>query len=696
MKLKLQKLGDNSRISTDASNPSLSNQHTEAVLGVDWLNADEVLSCSDDHQILRWSVASGKATIINAQTIAKDKFFPTSMKIAQKTAGGAASGNKTSLHDTFLVTSTDGKVHLINTSGKVEKTIDAHQGAALCARWSNDGSSFVSCGEDGAVKMWSRSAMLRSVLANNGRAWEECFIKMLKAQTSPIKWKAHQGTVLCLQWSSATDLIVTGGEDCKYRLWDGLGRPLYTSNSHNHPITSLAWNTTGEMFAVGCYNILRLCDKAGWSHSLEKLSTGTIYSLNWSADGTQLVAGCANGSVYHAQVIEKRVMWENLEAVQTKRKTVDIRDLTSEVSHEKLETRDRVTKLQLGYNYLVVATTKQFYIFSAKNWNTPVIVDLKEGSISLILLCQKYFLMVVESTSSSNSTIQTLNYEGRVQATIRLPGVQQEIRLSTNLYIYGSHVVLPRYGYPSGVTPISGDGSQVVVLRTGVTLMVLKFETQTGKSAGDGKINHITDITEVAVNQFGLIADRRIAFVDANSECWLALVNSYGAAQRAEKLGSLVSNLCFNTSTNMLSAFQDQKLVVYTYPGVVFTDKDLLQATVLDLTNSNEVGGNASTISGGIDKSAFLIGFIGNTVTSSKWDQAVRICRAVKEDYLWATLAGLAAADKNYVVAEICYGQLFETEKVLLLGEIRSETDPQLKSAMMSCSMATGEKLTWL
>lgn len=59
----------------------------------------------------------------------------------------------------------------------------------------------------------------------------------------------------------------------------------------------------------------------------------------------------------------RRLMWENLEAVQTKRKTVNIRDLTSEVGQERLETRDRVTKLQLGYNYLVVATTKQFYIF---------------------------------------------------------------------------------------------------------------------------------------------------------------------------------------------------------------------------------------------------------------------------------------------------------------------------------------------
>lgn len=56
-------------------------------------------------------------------------------------------------------------------------------------------------------------------------------------------------------------------------------------------------------------------------------------------------------------------MWEQLEAVQTRRRTINIRDLSSEVARERLETRDRVVRLELGFNYLVVATTKQCYIF---------------------------------------------------------------------------------------------------------------------------------------------------------------------------------------------------------------------------------------------------------------------------------------------------------------------------------------------
>ncbi|VDM30087.1 unnamed protein product [Toxocara canis] len=180
---------------------------------------------------------------------------------------------------------------------------------------------------------------------------------------SPIKWKAHDGLVLCVDWSLNTNLIVTGGEDCKYKVWDGYGRQLFSSASHDYPITSVAWNAEGDLFAVGSFNLLRLCDKAGWSHSLEKLATGSIFNMSWSPDSTQIACGCANGYVIHAHVIEKRVAWRNIEAVQSKRKSVDVRDVLSDVAREKLEMRDRITKLALGFEQLVITTTKQCYIF---------------------------------------------------------------------------------------------------------------------------------------------------------------------------------------------------------------------------------------------------------------------------------------------------------------------------------------------
>ena len=74
----------------------------------------------------------------------------------------------------------------------------------------------------------------------------------------------------------------------RYRVWDTYGRQLYSSSPHHYPVTAVAWSNDGELCAVGSYNTLRLCDKIGWSHSLDKPSTGSVYKIAWSADGTQV------------------------------------------------------------------------------------------------------------------------------------------------------------------------------------------------------------------------------------------------------------------------------------------------------------------------------------------------------------------------------------------------------------------------
>ena len=47
------------------------------------------------------------------------------------------------------------------------------------------------------------------------------------------------------------------------------GRSMYSSAPHDYPVTSVAWSLDGELFAVGSFNTLRLCDKAGVSRAGE-------------------------------------------------------------------------------------------------------------------------------------------------------------------------------------------------------------------------------------------------------------------------------------------------------------------------------------------------------------------------------------------------------------------------------------------
>ena len=68
-----------------------------------------------------------------------------------------------------------------------------------------------------------------------------------------------------------TGLLVSGAEDCKYKVWDHFGRQLYQSQPFAHVITSVAWSPNGAFFAVGAFNMVRLCDKSGWSYAREAL-----------------------------------------------------------------------------------------------------------------------------------------------------------------------------------------------------------------------------------------------------------------------------------------------------------------------------------------------------------------------------------------------------------------------------------------
>ncbi|KTG32176.1 hypothetical protein cypCar_00028680, partial [Cyprinus carpio] len=121
---------------------------------------------------------------------------------------------------------------------------------------------------------------------------------------------------------------------------------------------------------------------------LEKPSTGSLFSLAWSADGTQLAGACGNGHVLFAHVVEQRWEWRNFEITLTKRRTMQVRNVLNDAV-DVLEFRDRVIKASLAHGHLVVTTSLQCYVYSAKNWNTPLIFDLKEGTVSLIVQAER-------------------------------------------------------------------------------------------------------------------------------------------------------------------------------------------------------------------------------------------------------------------------------------------------------------------
>nr|XP_020471287.1 intraflagellar transport protein 80 homolog isoform X1 [Monopterus albus]XP_020471288.1 intraflagellar transport protein 80 homolog isoform X1 [Monopterus albus]XP_020471290.1 intraflagellar transport protein 80 homolog isoform X1 [Monopterus albus] len=660
-------------------------KHKELVSCVGWTTADELYSCSDDHQILKWNLLTSETSLV---VRLPENIYPIDLHWFPKTVGG----KKQTQAEIFVLTSTDGKFHLASKIGRIEKSVEAHKGAVLAGRWNYDGTALITAGEDGQIKIWSINGMLRSTLANQGSpvysvAWgpdsdrilytsgKQLVIKPLQPSAKVTQWKAHDGVVLKVDWNSVNDLILSGGEDCKYKVWDSFGRLLYSSSSHDYPVTSLSWVPDGEVFAVGSFNTLRLCDKTGWSYALEMPNTGSVFSLAWSADGTQLAGACGNGHVIFAHVVEQHWEWKNFVITLTKRRTMQVRNVMNDAV-DVLEFRDRVIKASLAYSHLVVATSLQCYVYNSRNWNTPLIFDLKEGTVSLILQAEKYFLLV------DGAGLYTFSYEGRLISSPKFPGMRADILNAQS---------------------VSLSTDTIAVRDKNDEKVILLFDGLTGKALGDGKpLTHKLEVVEIALDQCGPSTERKIALIDKNRDLYLTSVRHLGREPKICKIGSMVHSMAWNDAANILCGIQDKQLTVWYYPSVVFTDKELLPKTLYIKDDSefsraphilNYVGtkvtlrqGDGSLVYSSVPPYPALLHEYSASV---RWEDALRLCRFAKDQSLWACLAGMAMANRELTTAEMAYAAIGELPRVQYINFIKEQ--PSKESCLAHILMFSGQ-----
>ncbi|XP_002738919.2 intraflagellar transport protein 80 homolog [Saccoglossus kowalevskii] len=228
--------------------------------------------------------------------------------------------------------------------------------------------------------------------------------------------------------------------------------------------------------------------------------------------------------------------------------------------------------------------------------------------------------------------------------------------------------------------------------------LVHVFDASTGKALGDGKpIAHKFDVMEIGLDQYGPASERRLSIVDKNRDLHLTSVRTVGKTQQIIKLGTMISSLSWNDTTNILSALQDGKLSVWYYPNAVYVDKELLSKTILE-KDTSEFGKNPN-----------LVSFLGNHLTirradgslvstgiipypamlhelvyGNRWEDAVRLCRFVKDPAMWGCLAAMAAYAKELNTAEIAYAAIDEADKVEFIIHIKEIPSKEARSAEMA------------
>lgn len=121
---------------------------------------------SDEQQLFKWNSKTRTAT-----QVAKlpEDFYPTDLQwlchsrsTAKSSSSGNTSGNKA--NDSLQVSSSDGRFIILNRNARAERIVNAHVGSINVARWSFDGTSLLTAGEDGVIKVWSKLGMLRSTI----------------------------------------------------------------------------------------------------------------------------------------------------------------------------------------------------------------------------------------------------------------------------------------------------------------------------------------------------------------------------------------------------------------------------------------------------------------------------------------------------------------------------------------------------
>ncbi|KAJ9526633.1 hypothetical protein QJQ45_017601 [Haematococcus lacustris] len=636
--------------------------HSEIASACGWSVWNELFTCSDDQTIHKWnSIGESEGKVCQLDAYFTDiHWYPLSSKKNQ--AGGT---------DVFAVGCTNGTFKILSRTGRLEKNVEAHTGACVALRWSYDGTALATAGEDGSVKIWSRNGMLRSTLAQTDSpvysvVWaadsdQLCYstgcnivINSVQSSSKQTSWKAHEGVVLKVDWSAINHMIVSGGEDCKYKVWDSYGRLLYQSSPFDYSVTSVAWSPSGDLFAVGSFDTLQLCDSMGWAHSKSHLKCGSLLSISWTADGTQLAAAGGTGAIMHGQVVDIALEDGRVRVNLEDSCKLLVQDILSETVDD-LDFRDKVVKVSLGFNFLIVATSTQCHIYSTSNWNTPHIFDLKD-TVTLALQCERHFLLMDNATG-----IQLFTYEGRQICNPRSQGLRTELLNRQMISLSNDTVAVLDAGQTS-------NGSTVRL-----------FDAAQGRPMGE-PIQHHLEIREVALSQVGTSHDRQLIFIDRNRDLYIVPIIKRSVA----KLASMVDSATWHDSTGMLAAMVDQKLTVWYYPMEVYCDKELLSKARYvkgdgDFGKASHIqyfSGSKALIrrSDGVLVSVATSPYplaLYDLVKTGQWDKATRLCRFIKDPSMWASLAAVAMAQKELNTAEVAFAAIDEVDKLHFVLKVK-------------------------
>ena len=204
-------------------------------------------------------------------------------------------------------------------TGNLVYMIDGHNEVVNSAIFSPDGTEFLSCSNDGTIKLWDNynGMLIRTIYFANALSIafspdgllilggcfdsDDSLILLDKKTGEEIKaFQGHKSNVTCVLFSADGKRILSGSEDKTIKLWEiNSQKSIKTFAGHQRDVNSVVFSTDEKIILSGSSDFtIRLWDICT-GHVINTLKghTNSVTSAIFSSDETFILSGSMDSSV---------------------------------------------------------------------------------------------------------------------------------------------------------------------------------------------------------------------------------------------------------------------------------------------------------------------------------------------------------------------------------------------------------------
>ena len=305
-----------------------------------------------------------------------------------------------------------GDLLFLDLTGKIQKKVaEAHTGELVDLKASKDGQSMISVGEDGTVKLWSNSGLLRKKIAgfeeyptafdwSNDSALlavgtpNKITIKHLinNITDSKISIDANDPeSPACanfLSWSPCSKYLLMGSELGQFVVYSDSAENVFASDFFSLPFEHGGWLRNSSSFLVASVDLVILGDIHGETLlQVPFVPSLGVSTLTLSPSSNEALVFRSDSTLLSIPLLlQKPVQHGAFKIDSNPRGFLQITNTSSSYSETLEVLVSNISGFSCGFGHLAIVAQRKLMIFGLEKLLTPSIVDFTGQSVDLICL----------------------------------------------------------------------------------------------------------------------------------------------------------------------------------------------------------------------------------------------------------------------------------------------------------------------